>query len=86
MSGATLIKQMKDKNVPAYKIPSARFADAWLLRSVYKQIHRPVRKAKSISTFIAYYPNQLVSADTIFIKQKLAKEIDDIHMLPKAKQ
>ena len=36
VSGHMLIKAMRDSRLTADKIPSARFADAWLSRSVYK--------------------------------------------------
>ena len=86
VSGHMLIKAMRDSRLTADKIPSARFADAWLSRSVYKQIFRPVRKVKPISSMIAYRPNQLMQADTMFVLRKEAEGIDAIYMLPKAKQ
>ena len=87
MSGRLLIKHLKDsEDVADYKIPSARFADAWLSRSLYKQIHTGTRVAKSISVVLAYYPNQLLMSDTTFIKKKEAEEIHSKYLLPKAKQ
>ena len=83
-----LIKAMRDSRLTPEKIPSARFADAWLSRSVYKQIFRPIRTflTKPISSKIAYRPNQLMQADTMFVLRKEAEGIDAIFMLPKAKQ
>ena len=84
MSGYYLREHMKDSNVK--DIPSARFTDAWLSRSVYKQLFRPLRKPKPISSMIAYKVNQLVQADTVFVLRKAAAKIDSMFMLPEAKQ
>jgi hypothetical protein len=73
------------QRVPIFLLGSG-FADAWLSRSVYAQLHMPVRKPKTISAVIAYYPNQLLMADTLFILKRQADEIHAAYLLPAAKK
>ena len=70
-----LIRILKDNEKG--EIPSSRFVGDWIKQFQTNQIFAPTRKARTIQSFAASYPNATLQADTAFVLNKTFKGFKD---------